>query len=536
MDALEPVRDVITRHLAELSLPGVLTIRAGYKFTGGWPVTPPTPAIVVTVTAKTDAPPGGLLPAAVEGVPTDVRQASDRKRRQVAALAAGAAADTVPLAPDNGGVPEFPDEIIVGVPAPAGPPAPVPAEHFAAAAKPQLAYTGPGIPLAPVTGPVTVQAAASPDAGWPVLKAFLASVQDTLTIGLYDWTSAHVLQWFTQSLAGKAVRLVLDHPAKNATADQTDEQTVTALEAALQANLTQAWALERDDPLAAAWLFPSAYHIKVAVADHQRVWLSSGNWNNSNQPDIDPVNVPADRDAARSGDRDWHVVIDSAALAGVFEAYLANDYAVAAQHQAPPAADTGARTELAGTPAAIAADAETPPFAQFWAPTEVTGTLTVTPVLTPDPGSYAAQVTALIAAATTSLDMQFQYMELPAGGVAAAAPEFLGLLQAVAARQQAGVTTRIIMSEYETTGDLEQLIPTGLIENGVIRLQNNVHNKGIIVDGTTVLVSSQNWSNAGTTQNRDAGVIIESEQLAQYFQQIFEHDWNTLATLTPADD
>jgi hypothetical protein len=31
-------------------------------------------------------------------------------------------------------------------------------------------------------------------------------------------------------------------------------------------------------------------------------------------------------------------------------------------------------------------------------------------------------------------------------------------------------------------------------------------------------------------------VIIESPEIAQYFQQIFEHDWNTLATLAPADD
>src|SRR5262249_6707154 len=125
---------------------------------------------------------------------------------------------------------------------------------------------------------------------------------------------------------------VLDHPAKNPTADQTDEQTVAALGPALGAGFTQAWALERMDPLADAWIFPTAYHIKVAVRDSQAVWLSSGNWNNSNQPDIDPVNVAGDADAARSGDRDWHVVIESAAVAELFEAYLENDLAIAALH------------------------------------------------------------------------------------------------------------------------------------------------------------------------------------------------------------
>ena len=35
--------------------------------------------------------------------------------------------------------------------------------------------------------------------------------------------------------------------------------------------------------------FASAYHIKVAVRDHAAFWLSSGNWQSSNQPAIDPL-------------------------------------------------------------------------------------------------------------------------------------------------------------------------------------------------------------------------------------------------------
>src|SRR5262249_17206472 len=137
---------------------------------------------------------------------------------------------------------------------------------------------------------------------------------------------------------GKTVSLCIDHPAKNPTADQTDEQTVTALKAALGDDLTQAWALERMDPLAAAWIFPTAYHIKVAVRDHTALWLSSGNWSNSNQPDIPPVSTPGDADQARIRDRDWHVVIEHPQLAAMFEAYLLNDRAIAGQHDRPAAA------------------------------------------------------------------------------------------------------------------------------------------------------------------------------------------------------
>ena len=100
----------------------------------------------------------------------------------------------------------------------------------------------------------------------------------------------------------------------------------------------------------------------------------------------------------------------------------------------------------------------------------------------------------------------------------------------------AGVDVRIIMSEYETVGYLEQLQRMGLNVVDNVKIQPNVHNKGIIVDGKAVLVSSQNWSTDGTLYNRDSGVIIHDTTSAQYFQQIFLHDWDHLAGKRAASD
>jgi phosphatidylserine/phosphatidylglycerophosphate/cardiolipin synthase-like enzyme len=55
-------------------------------------------------------------------------------------------------------------------------------------------------------------------------------------------------------------------------------------------------------------------------------------------------------------------------------------------------------------------------------------------------------------------------------------------------------------------------------------MQPNVHNKGFVIDSSIVVVSSQNFSPAGVRQNRDAGVIIENEKIAQYFEQVFLSD------------
>jgi hypothetical protein len=51
------------------------------------------------------------------------------------------------------------------------------------------------------------------------------------------------------------------------------------------------------------------------------------------------------------------------------------------------------------------------------------------------------------------------------------------------------------------------------------------HNKGIIVDGRIVLISSINYSDNSIENNREAGVIIENEDVARWYQDIFDFDW-----------
>jgi hypothetical protein len=526
------VRAAIAAHRGDFDKPGVLSVRPGWEFTRGWLTG--RRAIVATVDKKrADVGPGDRLPDEVAGVPVDVRQASPRKKQEL--LHPQKYGSELRLSPDLGSVPHFADET-----SPAGAPAAVGASahdalvaQAAKAVKQHLDYSPPAnTPLAPVTGPATIHLAASPDAGWSLLQPFLAGTQATLTVGLYDFTSQHVLNAVTAALAGKTLKLTLDHPATNPTADQTDAETVTALQGALAGNFEQAWALSRTDPDATAWIFATAYHIKVAVADSDRFWLSSGNWNNSNQPAIDPVTAGTgspDAATARHSDRDWHVIAEQSDLAAVFEAYLLNDLAIAAANNGPP--------EVPGPqpPAPGTGSTQTPAFEEFFGPVSITDTMTLTPLLTPDPGDYASAIKALIESAQTKLYLQFQYIEPPRTADATSQP-FVDLINAVIGRQQAGVDVRIIASEYQTAGYLEQLQTLGLDVASSVKIQNNVHNKGIIVDTQQVLVSSQNWSTDGTLYNRDAGLIIGHPDAAAYFEKIFLHDWNHLSHQKAAED
>ncbi|MHA1909107.1 MAG: phospholipase D-like domain-containing protein, partial [Candidatus Thorarchaeota archaeon] len=90
-----------------------------------------------------------------------------------------------------------------------------------------------------------------------------------------------------------------------------------------------------------------------------------------------------------------------------------------------------------------------------------------------------------------------------------------------------GVTVRVISDEEKDYLEIEHI----LIEHGIpitwhdTRWFTANHNKGIIADGKIVLVSSINYSDNSIENNREAGVIIENEDVAQWFLDVYDFDW-----------
>jgi hypothetical protein len=84
---------------------------------------------------------------------------------------------------------------------------------------------------------------------------------------------------------------------------------------------------------------------------------------------------------------------------------------------------------------------------------------------------------------------------------------------------------RNIAESENITGNLQaRLINLGGYE-GLNEL-SILHNKGIVVDGEKTLVSSINWATGSVIHNREAGVIIENERVAEYYTRLFYYDWN----------
>jgi hypothetical protein len=147
----------------------------------------------------------------------------------------------------------------------------------------------------------------------------------------------------------------------------------------------------------------------------------------------------------------------------------------------------------------------------------------VRPLLSPD--NYARRIAEWIRGAERSLWLQYAYITYSSRPVDADFRAVLDHLGELSWRDDFDL--RIIVG----SNDLDKV--RKLAENGFnearVRVQTNVHNKGIVRDGTQVLVSSQNWSGDGFLRNRDAGLIIEDTEVARYFGDIFEEDWNERA-------
>ena len=164
----------------------------------------------------------------------------------------------------------------------------------------------------------------SPEYGWPLLKEFLAGTERKLNVAMYDFGAPHIIAEIKDRLGGQNAKLQLiiqfgsslDDGAK--AKDLDDADTVKEIKKALGGNFKFQWAnvAQKDS------LWASAYHIKVAVRDSRSLWLSSGNWQSSNQaPDAPPPDEETAKSLLTDYNREWHAVIDNATLASIYELY-----------------------------------------------------------------------------------------------------------------------------------------------------------------------------------------------------------------------
>ncbi|MFN0018385.1 MAG: phospholipase D-like domain-containing protein [Pirellulaceae bacterium] len=507
--AFAGIRSAIRRHEKELlALPNVIEVRPGFKFTGGW-ITE-QPAIVLTVLRK--LPPDELkpkqhIPAEVDGIPTDVAPASPAEQLQH-------------LGPKTRGfraAPPVPELYLPGVDREQG--SGTRGALRGLGANNKNYKKPPKLQLKEVNDTVNLICHASPDAGWPKLREFLGGIKSHFTFAMYDFTATHVFKSLKDSMVAAKGELQVCYDAKGSS-ERAGEMSEAEVMEGLQRSLKKRCQIAK---AGVGVLFPNAYHIKVAVRDSKAFWISSGNWQGSNQPDADASKLAvADQRKLLTGrNREWHVIAEHPGLAQMFEKYIQWDMSeaarVASRGELSPQAP---EPDLFVKPELLTRAAPTP--VQIFPPLVLKATkVRIQPLLSPD--NYGDFIVPLIKSAKKTLYFQNQYILYgPNGGV------LDKLVDAMHDRIKHGVDVKIILRDGDTRKMLEALQNKGFRADQ-IKLQRGCHNKGIVIDSKVAVVSSQNWSGDGVQFNRDAGLIMYHPAIAKYYEKIFLYDWNNRA-------
>lgn len=153
--------------------------------------------------------------------------------------------------------------------------------------------------------------------------------------------------------------------------------------------------------------------------------------------------------------------------------------------------------------------------------------MTLSPMFTPD-NALAIHI-AWIKMATTTIDIQNQYITM-FGSSWTETPLVVELLNA----KTRGVNIRVQVREDSDSDNVTNyLLSHGIAVHwmgssasaGGNSYLSATHNKMMIVDDQTALISSINYGENAFTNNREAGMVIQNTPAAQYFTSIFEADW-----------
>ncbi|MFB9080572.1 phospholipase D-like domain-containing protein [Flavobacterium procerum] len=369
----------------------------------------------------------------------------------------------------------------------------------------------------------------SPDSGWPNLKNFLGRVTNKLTATMYEWEAEHISKAIFEAVQN------CNGSLKMVTQNDGTDKAVDNMKSRLGSKFEHVWS-----SVGKGKLIASDYHIKVATRDDEEFWLSSGNWKNSNQADIDPAGkdqtIP---EPLAKHNREWNVVIKNSTLATIFRKYIDWDFEEA---QRVP---FDVKEKLANTYVYIPKGLcpPVPPVVRYFDPLPVNRVLDVQPLLTPDRDSdnqrmFLHHATEMIRSANNSIDIENQSFSL----LETNDPVYESFYRAIVEKQDSGVAVRIIFRDPREFGPKGQ---AGLVKTltrlkkfgfntGNIKVQCRCHTKAIIVDSlddvnAKVLFGSHNFTTTGAMYNRDASLLIRDSEVARYFQEIFDFDWSVLA-------
>lgn len=348
---------------------------------------------------------------------------------------------------------------------------------------------------------VAVTAFAAPDCSYEVFRAAVREAKREILVNVYEFTDEKMAgDLIAARERGVGVTVLLEGGPVGGVSPEG-----RAVAGALNRSGIPVLGMTTTDAAHAKYRYD---HAKYIVIDGRTVLLGSENFK--------PGGYPA---PGLQGNRGWGVLLKDPELAAYFREVFFFDLA------------GGDIVPLEGTAAELYTP-WAPDYTTEFAPCRAEG-VRVTPVISPD---TSVLILELIESAEENIAIEQAYITNET------ASELNPYLAAAINASRRGVTVRVLLDSawFNTEDDADNdemveiinriAVAEGLpLEARLADLEANnlakIHNKGVVVDGKVVLVSSINWNANSPAFNREAGVIVEHPDIAGYYVAVFEDDW-----------
>ena len=337
----------------------------------------------------------------------------------------------------------------------------------------------------------------SPDCSYDTVSKVIRDSKNTLIISMYEFTHPELAEEVAEAAKrGVEVTLLMEGGPVGGISDEEKGVLNYLKEAGVSVST-----IESEGNLPARYRY---LHTKYLVADDYITVILSENFK--------PSGIPL---TGTKGNRGWGVVVRDTGVAEYFTRVFTDDLS---GYDIYPYVPDDESFPLTWSDVDII-----PHFSE-----KTLYNVVVTPVISPDT-SYL--VPDMIEKATTSIDIQEAYISPYPDG------ENTWLAELLEAGER-GAELRVMLDgvyyNTEDDADNDELVASlnrmgsGISAKLLIPgdYLTKLHNKGLIVDDEYVLVSSINWNFNSPNNNREAGLIIQSPEAAEYYTEVFDFDWN----------
>ncbi len=377
------------------------------------------------------------------------------------------------------------------------------------------------IPLTNFTGTYNVTLFANPDNADEVIFRYLKAAESSVYVSMYTISRPE----FNKTLIDLKTNIlgidiqVLISDRRVGSSENVDTKAAAQ---SLEDNGIPVYTSTKDDDKVDGF-----YHAKYWIIDGKHVFVYSGNWSpRSVTPQLVP---PDDSYSSSEGNRDMGFAVhDASDIASFFKEQVWDKDVAVAEDWTPSPIRANSKMKLSSNPS-LKINAPLLYYPTF-DPLNIKEEMTLSPIFTPDNALDVHKW--WIDRANETIVIQNQYITQFDDSVSWD-DDPSPLVRSLVDAKTRGVQIRVQVNEDSDSDDITSYFLNKGIEvrwmgnsnTDVDGWLSDTHNKLLIIDNKTTLLSSINFGENAFTNNREAGMVIQSTTVADYYTSIFNDDW-----------